>query len=73
MNWSELRSQMPEDRLSEILESWKYSGVLRHLHGLSSEAIARVIVRAVLIPKAGLYQNMVEVQTGGRSREFTRD
>ena len=67
---SEFGSQMPQDKLPEILESWKYWGALRHLHWMSAEAVAAAIVRAVEIPLDELYQTVVEVQPGGRSNQF---
>jgi len=65
---SEFGTRMPADRMSEILESWKYWGVLRHLHWMPAESVARAIVRAVEIPVEEAYPNLVEVQPGGRSR-----
>ena len=67
---SEFGSQMPQDKLPEILESWKYWGALRHLHWMPAEAVAAAIVRAVEVPVDELYQTVVEVQPGGRSRDF---
>jgi hypothetical protein len=67
---SEFGSQMPKERLPEILESWKYWGALRHLHWMSADAVADAVVRAVSIPLDELYQTVVEVQPGGRSRGF---
>ena len=61
---------MPQERLPEILESWKYWGALRHLHWMSADAVASAILRAVNIPLDELYQTVVEVQPGGRSRDF---
>lgn len=67
---SEFGSQMPQEKLPEILESWKYWGALRHLHWMPAEAVAASIVRAVEIPLDELYQTVVEVQPGGRSKDF---
>jgi len=69
---SEFGSQMPKERLPEILESWKYWGALRHLHWMSADAVASAIVRAVSVPVDEIYQTVVEVQPGGRSRDFDK-
>jgi NADP-dependent 3-hydroxy acid dehydrogenase YdfG len=70
--WSEFNSQMPHDRLPEILASWKYWGVLRHLNAMPSENVARAIVRAVAAPVEESYTTVVEVQPGGRSKEYAK-
>ena len=66
---SEFGSSMPQDRMSEILDSWRYWGVLRHLHWMSAEAVARAIVRTVTIPVEESYPTVLEIQPGGRSKE----
>jgi NADP-dependent 3-hydroxy acid dehydrogenase YdfG len=68
--WSEFSSSMPKDRLPEILESWKYWGILRHLNAMPSEHCARAILRAVEAPVEESYTTVVEVQPGGRSKEW---
>lgn len=67
--WSEFGSRMPRERLPEILESWKYWGVQRHLNAMPSESVARAILRAVEAPVEESYTTVVEVQPGGRRRE----
>ncbi len=69
--WSEFGASMPKDRLPAILESWKYWGVLRHLNAMPSEHCARAILRAVEAPVEESYTTVVEVQPGGRSKEFS--
>ncbi len=66
---SEFGSQMPQDRLHEILESWKYWGVFRHLHWMPAESVARAIVRTVNIPVDESYPTLLEIQPGGRSKQ----
>ncbi len=66
---TEFASQMPKDRMSEILESWKYWGVLRNLHWMPAASVAETIVRTVSVPVEESYPTIVEVQPGGRSRE----
>ena len=66
---TEFGNQMPKARMSEILESWKYWGVLRHLHWMPAESVARTIVDTVSVPLEVAYPTIVEVQPGGRKRE----
>ena len=66
---SEFGNHMPTERLPEILESWKYWGVLRHLHWMPAESAARAVVRAVSVPVEESYPTLVEVQPGGRKKE----
>jgi NADP-dependent 3-hydroxy acid dehydrogenase YdfG len=70
--WSEFNSQMPRDRLPEILHSWKHWGVQRNLNAMTSESAARAIVRAIAAPVEESYTTVVEVQPGGRSKEYAR-
>ncbi len=65
---SEFGTRMPQDRIHEILASWKYWGVYRNLHWMPAESVARAIVRTVRIPVDESYPTVVEVQPGGRSR-----
>ena len=51
---SEFGTRMPADRLPEILASWKYWGVLRHLHWMPAESVARTIANALDVPVAAL-------------------
>ena len=66
---TEFGNRMPQERLGEILASWKYWGVLRHLHWMSADAVARAIVNAVEVPVEEAYPTVIEVQPGGRRRE----
>ena len=70
--WSEFNSQMPKDRLPEILASWKHWGILRSIHAMPSESVARAIVRAVAAPVEESYTTVIEVQPGGRSKEYAK-
>jgi NADP-dependent 3-hydroxy acid dehydrogenase YdfG len=70
--WSEFSSQMPKERLPEILQSWKYWGVQRNLNAMPSESVARAIVRAVVAPVEESYTTVIEVQPGGRSKEYAK-
>ena len=70
--WSEFNSQMPHDRLPEILASWKEWGILRSLHAMPSVSAARAIVRAVAAPVEESYTTVVEVQPGGRRKEYAQ-
>ena len=67
---TEFGNQMPQERMAEILESWKYWGVLRHLHWMSAESVAKTIADTVDIPLESAYPNLVEIQPGGRKRAF---
>jgi NADP-dependent 3-hydroxy acid dehydrogenase YdfG len=67
---SEFGSRMPRERIPEILASWKYWGVYRKLHFMPAESVARAIVRTLEIPVEESYPTVVEVQPGGRSKEF---
>ena len=69
--WSEFSASMPKQKLPEILASWKYWGILRHLNAMPSESAARAILRAVEAPVEESYTTVVEVQPGGRSKEFS--
>jgi NADP-dependent 3-hydroxy acid dehydrogenase YdfG len=67
---SEFSSQMPKHRMAEILECWKYWGVLRNLHWMPAESVAAAIVRTVAVPVEESYPTIVEVQPGGRRKEY---
>ena len=67
---SEFGNQMPRDKLDQILESWKYWGVLRHIHFMPPESAARAIAGAVSVPVEESYPTVIEVQPGGRKKEF---
>ena len=67
---TEFGNQMPKERMPEILESWKYWGVLRHLHWMPAERVARTIVDTLSVPVESGYPTLVEIQPGGRKREF---
>ncbi|MCP4005120.1 MAG: SDR family NAD(P)-dependent oxidoreductase [bacterium] len=67
---SEFGNQMDKERMNEMLESWKYWGVLRSLHWMPAESVARAIARAVCIPVDESYPTIIEIQPGGRSKEF---
>jgi hypothetical protein len=62
-------NQMPQDRLPEMLESWKYWGVLRSLNWMQAEAVAKAIVRTASIPVEESYPPLVVIQPGGRKKE----
>lgn len=66
---SEIGNGMHPDRIHGALEAWKYWGVLRHLHWMPAESVARAIVRTVSVPVEESYSPVVEVQPGGRSKE----
>ena len=53
----------------ELLESWKYWGIQRHLHWLSAESVARAIVRTMQIPVDESYPTLIEIMPGGRNKE----
>ena len=67
---SEFGNQMPQDRLHEILESWKYWGVLRNIHFMPAESVAKAIARAISVPLEESYPTLIEIQPGGRKKEF---
>ncbi len=66
---TEFGSRMPEARVHRMLEAWKYWGVLRKLHWMPAESVARAIVRTVKAPVEESYPTLVEVQPGGRKKE----
>lgn len=66
---SEFGTRMPADRMSEILASWKHWGVLRQLHWMPAESVARAIANVVEVPVDESYPTVIEVQPGGRSRK----
>jgi NADP-dependent 3-hydroxy acid dehydrogenase YdfG len=66
---SEFGNAMPQDRLPEILESWRYWGILRNLHWMPAESVARAIVRTVETPVEESYPTLLEIQPGGRKKE----
>jgi NADP-dependent 3-hydroxy acid dehydrogenase YdfG len=65
---SEFGSAMPEERVHEMLAAWKYWGVLRNLHWMPAESVARAVVRTVSVPVDESYPTLVEVQPGGRRK-----
>ena len=65
---SEFGNRMPQDKLPEILESWKYWGVLRQLHWMPAQSVAKAIVRALSVPVEESYTPLLEVQPGGRRK-----
>lgn len=66
---SEFGASMPEERVHEMLESWKYWGVLRNLHWMPAQSVARAVVRTVSVPVEESYPTLVEVQPGGRKKD----
>lgn len=66
---SEIGNGMHRERIHGALASWKYWGVLRHLHWMPAESVARAVVRTVSVPVEESYSPIVEVQPGGRSKE----
>jgi len=69
--WSEFNSQ-PHDGLPEVLHSWKHWGVQRNLNAMPPENAARAIVRAIAAPIEESYTTVVEVQFGGRTKEYAK-
>ena len=69
---SEFGNQMPKDRLPEILEEWKYWGLYRKQHWMRAEDVACAIVRVAQVPVEESYTTIVEVQPGGRRKEYQR-
>jgi len=67
---SEFGTRMPAERMQEILADWKYWGVLRHLHWMPAESVARAIANVVEVPLDEAYPTVLEVQPGGRSRKY---
>ena len=67
---SEFGNQMPADRIHQILESWKYWGVYRNLHWMPAESVAKAIARTLAVPVDESYPTVVEVQPGGRKKEY---
>jgi NADP-dependent 3-hydroxy acid dehydrogenase YdfG len=66
---SEFGNQMPAELLPKILASWKYWGVLRHLHWMPGPSVARAVARLVEIPLEESYPTILEIQPGGRAKE----
>ena len=66
---SEFGNQMPKAQIPKILESWKYWGVLRHLHWMPGTSVARAIARLVETPLEESYPTILEIQPGGRAKE----
>jgi NADP-dependent 3-hydroxy acid dehydrogenase YdfG len=66
---SEIGNGMHRDRIHGALAAWKYWGVLRHLHWMPAESVARAVVRTVSVPVEESYTPIVEVQPGGRSKD----
>jgi len=69
---TEFGNQMPRERIQEILASWQYWGVYRKLHWMPAESVARAIARALEAPVEESYTTVVEVQPGGRKKEFSQ-
>jgi NADP-dependent 3-hydroxy acid dehydrogenase YdfG len=69
---SEFGNRMPQDRVNKMLESWKYWGVMRHLHWMPTESVARAVIRAVSVPVEESYPSVIEIQPGGRKKDFDR-
>ena len=66
---SEFGNQMPQEQLPKLLASWKYWGVLRHLHWMPGTSVARAVARLVEIPLEEAYPTILEIQPGGRAKE----
>jgi len=66
---SEFGGAMPKDRIPAILESWKYWGIVRSVHWMPAESVAKAIVRTVETPVEESYPAVVEIQPGGRKRD----
>ena len=68
---SEFGTRLDPGKLKQALEAWRYWGVLRHLHFMPSESVARAIARIVATPVEESYPSLVEVMPGGRKKEFS--
>lgn len=66
---SEFGAHYDEKMLHEVLASWKYWGLQRHLHWMSAESVARAIVRVVTTPVEESHTSLVQVMPGGRKKE----
>jgi NAD(P)-dependent dehydrogenase (short-subunit alcohol dehydrogenase family) len=66
---SEFGKDFDHQLTRELLESWKYWGIQRHLHWLSAESVARTIVRTLKIPVEESYPTLIEIMPGGRNKE----
>jgi NADP-dependent 3-hydroxy acid dehydrogenase YdfG len=66
---SEFGTRMPADQLPAILASWKYWGVLRHLHWMPADSVARAIANVLDVPVEESYPTVIEVIPGGRSKQ----
>ena len=68
---SEFGARLDPGKLKQALAAWRYWGVLRHLHFMPSESVARAIARIVATPVEESYPSLVEVMPGGRKKEFS--
>jgi len=66
---TEFGSHFDHDILREVLESWKYWGVQRHLHWMPAESVARAIAKVVTTPVEEAHIALVQVMPGGRKKE----
>jgi NADP-dependent 3-hydroxy acid dehydrogenase YdfG len=66
---SEFGSNMSSELIQQMLESWKYWGVVRNIHWMTAETVARTIARTVLVPVEEYYPTVVELQPGGRFQD----
>lgn len=66
---SEFGNDMPEARVREMLDAWRYWGVLRDLNMMSAEAVARAILRSLEIPPDESYPTVLEIQPPARKKE----
>jgi NAD(P)-dependent dehydrogenase (short-subunit alcohol dehydrogenase family) len=63
---SEFGARMDREKVKRALESWRTWGLLRHMHLLSAQDVAKAIVRAVAAPVEEGHTTLVEVMPGGR-------
>ncbi len=63
---TEFGDAMDRAQLGRALRSWQYWGVQRHLHWMTSDAVAAGIVRMQQSPVEESYPREIEIMPGGR-------
>lgn len=66
---TEFGSNYDHALLKDVLASWKYWGVQRHLHWIPAESVARAIVNVVTTPVEESHTSLVQVMPGGHRKE----